>query len=250
MRNLLRHVLPLMLLPTAGFAATPEFEDSRARTEPIVAQFARRADADSLAAAGLLSFWDRQQSLRLLAQASRAAPERADLLWLHVQFCLEDASCDTEPLERTLRTLDPKNGAGWFAALAHAARKKDEAANVAALGAIARSERVETYWTTLISRLTRPIVSTGKEAPLNAMSSVIGALAAIAIPGYQAATSTCKDENLEREDLLETCRGIADSLSKGDTILTEMVGHSIKQQDVMKAILVEIGKDPAPPGLE
>jgi len=302
MRNFVRCAFALMLIPAAGFAATPEFEESRVRTEPVVAMLAARTDADSLAAAGLLSsFYDRAQSLRLVSQASRVAPDRAELLWLHIQMCREVASCDTEPLERRIRILDPKNGSGWFAALERATRNADAAAKSAALDAIARSERVDTYWTTLIARLTPPIVSTNKESLLNAMSEVVGVLAAIAIPAYSFTSNSCKGDGLAREDVMTVCRGIADSLSNGDTIVTEMLGRGIKQrvwpegspkwleasetkrtrdyrnqfatgvsdwmladpakylalcgqhrreQDVEKAILIEIGKDPDPPASE
>lgn len=122
---------------------------------------AKRADADSQAAAGLLNSWKYpKSSLRLIAQASLIAPERADLALLNIQFCQADASCDPEPLEIRLRGMDEKNGAGWLGALARASKSGDEQAKSAALAAIARSERVDVYWTTLVARLSRQVAST------------------------------------------------------------------------------------------
>lgn len=288
----------------SGFAASPgpPEEHPQAQMKPVVDLLSKRTDADSLAAAGLLSVYlQKEQALRLLAQATLIEPERADLLWLQVRICQDDASCDPDPLERRLRGLDEKNGAGWFVALAHATSSRDEAARSAALAAIARSERVDTYWTTLIARLARPIASTGKVSPLNATAEVIGVLAGISIPGYANASNACRGERLENEDTVKACRGIANALLNGDTIITESLGvemtrrvwpegspkwleaaevkrlrdyrnqftHPVgewvlarpeeylalcaqhrREQDVEKAMLMELGEDPDPASSE
>src|ERR1700733_12651971 len=102
-----------------GCAASSDAPDAKnaARVEQALAILTRGTDADSLAAAGLLSLQKhRDQSVSLIARATAAAPERADLVWLQSQVCLKVAPCDPEPMERHLRDLDPSNGVGWMGA--------------------------------------------------------------------------------------------------------------------------------------
>ncbi|MGD9597387.1 MAG: hypothetical protein AB7G76_03335 [Steroidobacteraceae bacterium] len=206
---------PLLLPIVAGFAASPE---------PLV----QRVDADSQAAAALMSAHEHpDRSVRLIAHAASMAPDRADLAWLHIQFCQRDASCDPEPLERRLRSLDGKNGAGWLGALARAGERGDEEAKSAALAAMGRAERVDIYWTTLIARLSRPVADARSVSLFDAEVFVIGALAAVAIPAYQTVAGACDSERLVRDDVAAVCRGVADAFLQGDTAITEMTGVAI-----------------------
>jgi beta-lactamase regulating signal transducer with metallopeptidase domain len=182
---------------------------------------AQRADADAQAAGALMiaDLGQHEQPLAMVAQASLLAPERADLVWLHIQLCEAVASCDPEPLERRLQVLDEKNGAGWLGALARASKRGDEAAKSAALAAVARSGRVDVYWTTLVARLTPQVASTKALSLPEAMKNIIGGLAAVAIPRFRDITDdACKAERATQENVMETCRGVANSLLNGDTI--------------------------------
>jgi hypothetical protein len=234
MRNSPLIAFTAVLLPIIAGCATAaesQAEDINARMERAAGLLAQRTGADSQAAAGLLSvFRHPEQSLRLVAQATLQAPERSDLAWLHIQLCLTDTSCDPEPLEKLLRASDEKNGAGWFDELARASRRGDKGAESAALAAIGRSERVDFYWTTLVARLSRQVASTEVVSLIDAESHVIGALAGVAIPAYQAVSNACKGERLLRDDVVEVCRGIANSLLNGDTIITEMIGVAIARR--------------------
>jgi BlaR1 peptidase M56 len=274
-------------------------ESGETRQRRAAELLAKRTDADSLAAAGLLGAGKHSDlSLRLIAQASLVAPERADLVWLHMQYCQANASCDPEPLEKRLRSLDEQNGAGWFGALVRASKRGDEEAKSATLAAIARSGRVDIYWTTLIAHLSRAAASTKAVSLQEAMVDVIGVLAAQALPAYTDVSKSCNGERLTRDDGVEVCRGIANSLMNGDTLITEMIGISVakrawlenspkwveaaeaqrighsrlqlmgdsevwlrahatdylhlleqhrREQDVMKAVLIAMGKNPNPP---
>lgn len=92
----------------------------------------RQHDADSLAAAALLSSSllgrDQNRAASLIARATVAAPDRADLAWLQTMICQETSGCDSQPFEATVRRLDPSNGAGWLGALARASAAKDDMA--------------------------------------------------------------------------------------------------------------------------
>jgi len=191
---------------------------------------ARRADADSLAAAGLLGAGHPEKESQLLTRATTAAPERADLVWLRIQACQRQPACDSEPLERRLRARDPDNGAAWLGALARADALHDEPAKDAALAAISRAARVDIYWTTLIARLGHAAARTGKMPLPDAVVLVIGLLAAQAVPALHVVSESCKGERLERAEVVQACRGIARAFEGGDTYLTEMFGAAIAKR--------------------
>jgi hypothetical protein len=199
--------------------------------ERAIGPLSKSSDADSLAAAGLLSSGKRsEQSLSLLSRAIAAAPERADLVWLHAQICLKVPSCDPEPMELRLRSLDPSNGAAWLGALARADSARDDNTKEAVLSAISRSDRVDIYWTTLIAHLSRASAQTKMLSLPEAEQMVIGFLAAQAIPAYSVASRSCRGDRLERADIIEVCRGLARAFEGGDTYITEMMGTAIAQR--------------------
>jgi hypothetical protein len=225
----------LVVLPPLlnGCATSPEARAARAQrhAEQAATVLAKRTDADSLAAAALLSLEnDRHQSVPLLTRATQAAPERPELVWLQAQVCQTVPSCDPEPMERRLRALDPSNGAGWMGGLARANASKDFVAVDAALAALSYSERVDIYWTTLFARLSRAAARSGKISIPEAEVLVIGYLAGQAIPAYGAASNACKGERLQRPDIVEVCRGVAKAFERGDTYITEMIGVAIAKR--------------------
>lgn len=221
----------LPLLSSCATSSDPQAKKAEERMAHAAALLSSRTDADSLAAAGLLdAFKQRDQSLRLITQATAEAPERADLLWLQIRMCRAEPTCDTEPLERGLRSLDPTNGAGWIGALTRANKANDEPAKSAALAAIGRSDHLDVYWTTLVARLSRAAANTKAVSLTEAEIMVIGNLSAQAIPGYQVLSNACKGESLKRDDVVGVCRGIATALLHGDTYITEMVGVAIAKR--------------------
>src|ERR1700677_1910054 len=85
-------------------------------------------DADSLAAAALLSIGptvNAAQRLTLIERAVSEAPDRPDLVWLNIRLCTQVDTCNPEPLQAQLRTLDPDNGAAWFDSLGRAGTRND-----------------------------------------------------------------------------------------------------------------------------
>jgi hypothetical protein len=168
--------------------------------------------------------------LPLLARAAQAAPERPELVWLQVETCQKLPPCDPEPMERRLRALDPSNGAGWMGTLGRANASQDSVGVDAALTALSQTDRVDIYWTTLIAHLSRAAAQTGKMSLTEAETSVIGYLAAQAIPAYLAVSNACKGERLQRPDIVEVCRGIAKSFEHGDAYITEMIGVAIARR--------------------
>jgi hypothetical protein len=230
LRKIRTQALVAGCLLVVGCTASPLTIDER-HLERAAAQLQRRPDADSLAAAGLLRVTkSRAQAVALMARAEAAAPTRADLVWLHLRACREVPTCDPLKDEQKLRTLSPANGAGWVDALAHATAARDEAAADAALIAIAHSERVDTYWTTLVGHLSAAAARTGKLSPAEAMIDITGMMAAMALPDYSRLSNSCKGDRLQRDDIREFCRGLAAALENGDTVITEMMGVAIAKR--------------------
>ena len=125
--------------------------------------------------------------------------------------------------------MSPTNGAGWLDALARAGAAHDEEARDAALSAIAHTERVDIYWTTLIGHLATAAVGADMP-PADALINVVGILAAMEIPAYAPASNSCKGDRLQREDTLKACRGVASAFENGNNVITEMLGVAIAKR--------------------
>jgi hypothetical protein len=204
---------------------------SQGHAKQAIAVLAQRADADSLAAAGIMSIDNHgAQSLSLLTRAVAAAPERPDLVWLQSLRCAQESSCDPLPIETRLRQLDPSNGAGWWQAIARAGVANDTKQLDTALTAISLSERVDIYWTTLIAHLSRAVASTKEVTLEQAEVTIIGYLAAQAIPAYQYVSKSCKGERLQQPGITDECRRLSKAMRNGDTYLTEMIGVNIAKR--------------------
>lgn len=218
-----------MLLAACAGSTTQQVADQH--MSRVRAVLATKNDPDSLAAAALMSAGEHPgESLDLMRRAVAAAPDRPDLVWLNLQFCLKGGRCDTKPSETRLQELDPENGAAWFGALARADSLGDESAKGAALAAIGRSARIDIYFTTLIARLTNAMAQTGIVSLGEAEVEVIGFLAALPIPAYTLASRSCQGERLDHNGTLEVCRGVAKAFEGGDTYLTEMLGVAIAKR--------------------
>jgi hypothetical protein len=225
-------VARLSTLVLLSFSACALCSTHQSKTEKqidrAVAVLAQRTDADSLAAAGLLSIDDHKaEPLSLLARAAAAAPDRPDLLWLQVSRCFRSPACDPEPIERRLREIDPANGASWWGLLARAGAAHDSERANDALTAIGRSERIDIYWTTLIAHLARAVAKTKEMSVRESEVTVIGYLAALPIPPLQYASAGCKGDALQQPRVTDICRGVARAFQNGDTYMIEMVGVNI-----------------------
>ena len=199
--------------------------------EQTIGALKRMTDADSLAAAGLLSLEVHpEQSMHIIERARAAAPTRADLIWLHAEVCTKITACDPVPIENQLHAVDPANAAGSVGALERAYRTDDEDAKETALTAIGQAERFDIYWLPLISRLSEAVIAIHRMSPQEAVVTVTGFLAAAPIPGFEARAKTCKGARLQRAAVLDACRGVARVLQNGDTYLIEMIGAAIAKR--------------------
>jgi hypothetical protein len=229
----LRTALTALLSLQLGGCAGP-YESSESRRErsleTAAAALEGKSDADSLAAAALLRQRDPAKTLELLARATMIAPDRPDLAWLHVQACGRVPGCESQAQAERLRGLDPTNGAAWLPAAAAAEQADDEAMRLSTLAALARAERVDVYWTTLIVHLTRSIISTGELSSRDALNEVISIVAVGTIPAYRTISQLCAGSRLDNPATLQECRAVALALERGDTDSTEMEGTAIAQR--------------------
>jgi hypothetical protein len=134
-------------------------------------------DADSLAAAAMLSIgptFDPAQRLTLSARAVSKAPDRPDLVWLNLRLCTQVDTCNPEPLEARVRALDPDNGAAWFDSIGRAGRRND----VVAVRKDARSLKSA-------PNMGRPLFDSAREA-----SSSITSQCSTSTPSAMRTTST------------------------------------------------------------
>jgi hypothetical protein len=190
-------------------------------------------DADSLAAAALLTVGptaNPAQRLMLITQAVSKAPDRADLVWLNIRICSQVDTCNPEPLEAQLRSLDPDNGAAWFDSIDRAGRRKDEVAVRKDLSAIAASRRFDMYWNTTVAHVTNAIVRTHTMDLPNALVDTYGMESGTAIPAYQTLLNACKADLLQDAERLTTCRQVSTVMRSGDIYLTELVGIAIAKR--------------------
>jgi hypothetical protein len=196
-------------------------------------------DADSLAAASLLSGWPllggwpKDQPLtrlELIERATAAAPDRPDLAWLHLQLCSQVETCDPKPIETQLHALDPANGAAWIGSLSRASKLTDTDEIQANILSIANTERFDIYWNPIIVHTTNAVIKAQTMDAATALVAAIGSAAAIAIPAYQQISNACKGEPLQRRDILANCRKVSVVLSRGDTYITQMIGLAIAKR--------------------
>jgi hypothetical protein len=145
-------------------------------------------------------------------------------------ICQKTPGCDTQPFEAKVRNLDPSNGAGWLGALSRAAAAKDDDATNAALRAISQTDRVDIYYTKLIGTLSPKVVHTGSMSLSEAVTAVIGVLAAQGLPAYQSVSNACKGDRLMQANVLNLCQGVARAFENGDTFVTEMIGVAIAKR--------------------
>jgi hypothetical protein len=223
----------MVALVTAGCATTAAERAYNKKIAVATSALIAAGDPDSLAAAALLKGWlgkGPPKGLPLAARAAAAAPERRDLTWLHLQLCGLDKACATEPVELHLRSLDPANGVAWLGPLNVRSTSEDPAEIRQRLAAVANSERFDLYWNAIVLHATNAILKTGTMDSPTALTSVLGTVTAVAIPGYESLSRVCKGESLEEPNIRAECRRASQLLRSGDTYLSELIGIAIAKR--------------------
>jgi len=223
-------VLPIaMLALLAAGCTTPRSPASdQTRIRQARSEMIARGDADSLATAAFLTrlatgSW--RDAPPLAGRAMAMAPKRADLAYLGLLICHQQPSCPSQPYEERLRELDPANGVVWLFALRRA--RQDGSAMNAALTGLAQAQRVDLYWTALVSHMTAALAAGARFEQGAAFEYVVGIDAAMVIPPVQPVSTSCSAAAITQADVLVRCRGIAAAFEQADTILFESYGNHL-----------------------
>ncbi len=201
-----------------------------AQLRHLQSELVTHGDADSLAAGALLETllvgFPNATALDLTTRAVGRAPERTDLVLLQLQQCETIPGCNALPLEVHLRALDPHNGITWIYALFRADRENRPQDRAAVLAGLARSSRVDLYWSRTVFHLASAM--SGKagldfgEAVRRVIASESG-LSAL----FEPLAGICGAQETELPDALIRCRQIAAALRHADTGLVEAYGTSL-----------------------
>ncbi|MBL8271444.1 hypothetical protein [Steroidobacter sp.] len=240
MKRLSRNGWALLVVLLAGCGGTPS---KQASAPPTAAE---GNDADLLAGTAL-AIWgtnpnaNSSQALSQIQKATKAAPDRPELLWLHLQLCLEVPGCEPESIEARLRKLDPSNGAVWTGPLTRAQLRGDPRSEEQILEVMTKAGYFNVYWTTLVAKLTPPLSRTpvgtsgsGAQAipaPVaNAMNATIGWLSSLTIPEFKSVGVACDEQHIREPATRVRCQQISQALQKSDTTLAEGMGLGIAQR--------------------
>ena len=217
----------------------------RREAQAATRRLLRNGGPDALAAAALLVPFsaprivhgrlappaDATQRLAWLARAVARAPQRPDLLLLEISQCRAwRQTCDLTALDARLRALDPNNGAGWLDALVSAAKSNNRAGIDAALAAIGRTSRIDSYYTHLTAQLTNALHEIGGEPVMEALSRVDSQLPSELFDGIVALASVCNPHAGLSARRVDLCRTASVALEQGDTLLASIEGSTIARQ--------------------
>lgn len=225
--------LPLLAAALLAIAACTTQASYRRHINHTRELLLQSGDPDSLEAAAFLTGIGKDEPaerLELFARADAAAPERPDLVWLHLEACGQVSSCATGALESRLQALDPENGAAWAMSLRDAMHANDVTRLQAVTIAMAKAQRFDIYWNTIVLRTSRALIKTRSMDSVQSVVLAYGVGAALAIPSYQTISASCKDAMQKPSEQLEACRHLATMLRNGDTYLTEMIGTLIAKR--------------------
>jgi hypothetical protein len=208
---------------------------------PRAAPEAAGGDPDLLLAQALRTWAidkDSPHALILAERAASAAPDRADVAWLHLRLCAQTPACQPQSLEARLKKLAPENAVVWLSVLSRAQAEKDLQVEQQVLTAMSRTQDFNLYWTPLLWRtataLNRdPPPRTEKDvaAPLTAaLNETVGWLSALVTPSFRSLTAACGAEKTREPARRVVCLDIAKVLQRSDTYMAEGLGLGIAQR--------------------
>lgn len=230
----------MLVLLLAGCASSPPKQGGTAAS----AAGGESSDADQIAASALL-LWgtnasrNGSQALSQIQKAAKAAPERADILWLNLRICTEVPGCEPQPIETQLRKLDPGSGSVWLGPLARAQARGDARAEEQILEVMTKATHFNVYWTSLIAKLSPPLsrapVATSVAQPVptpvtNALNSTIGWLSSLATVAFRPINVACDEQHIREPASRVRCEQIAKALQRSDTTFAEGLGLGIAQR--------------------
>lgn len=231
---------PLLVVLLLSACASSPPQPGASNVNPVP----ESGDADEFAA-GALALWGTNASangsraLTQIQKAAQVAPQRPEILWLHLRLCMEVPGCEPEPIEARLRKLDPDNGVVWLGPLARAQARRDARASAQILEMMSKAGNFNIYWTTLIAKLVPPMsrmpVATSVAQPVptpltNAMNSTINWLSTLAAAAFRPLSAACDAQQVREPETRVRCEQVAQALQRSDTTLVEGLGLGISER--------------------
>lgn len=188
----------------------------------------------NLAAAALLAWpgaLSGQRPLELISRAEALAPQRAELVWVHLAIC-ERLKCEAkEQIEVHLQEVDPGNGFVWAADLEHAQSSGSAVAVTAAIARIGAGPRMTFYWNQLeVMMVDALAVASPSQSLATRGFEAIGVLAAQAIPPLQPMSKACRLEELSLPGRRAACEALVARMEQSSTVLTQGLAISIQER--------------------
>jgi hypothetical protein len=231
--------------------ADPRLAKFQAWRSAAVRVLGARSDANSLATAAVLGFWDwrvepkthsslppadASSALQRIGRANELAPDNPAIIWLNLQLCAATAGCDSRKIATDLRWVDPDNSAAWMSELADAHKDKDAVEIARVLADMARGKRFDVYYNGIVLMMFDALAAVRRELPGGVATSdreklvtLEGAAAAEIFPAFVPLTDACRESG-STADRREVCTRIARIMQKGDTVLAQTVGFGMERR--------------------
>ena len=167
----------------------------------------------------------------MIERAEALAPQRPELVWLHLAIC-ELLKCDAKAqITAHLQALDPDNGFVWAADLEHAQPSGSDAAVTAAIVRIGAGPRMTFYWNQLEVMMVDALAVANPAQSLATRATVaIGMLAAQAIPPLQPMSKACRLEQLDLPGRRAACEVMVARMEQSSTVLTQGLALSLQER--------------------
>jgi hypothetical protein len=192
-----------------------------------------RATPGDLAAAALLLAPDgsnARQPLDLIERAQRLAPQRPELVWVHLAIC-ERFKCEARAkIAAHLQALDPHNGFAWSLGL-EGVPTSDSDRVTAVIARIGAAPRMTIYWNQLeVMMVDALAVATPSQDLATRGINAIGVLAAEAIPPLQPISRACRLEQLDLPGRRAACEAMVARMEQSDTVLAQSLALSLQER--------------------
>jgi hypothetical protein len=211
-------------------ADAQSFRAERNREAGVLIAHATPSD---LAAAALLLATDgsnARQPLVLIERAQRLAPQRPDLVWVHLEICERLKCAAGAQIAAHLQALDPDNGFAWSPGLERVP-PSDPGAVTAVIARIGAARRMTIYWNQLeVMMVDALAVATPSEDLFKRSIYAFGMLAAEPIPSLQAISRACRVEQLDLPGRRAACEAMVVRMEQSDTALAQSLALSLQER--------------------
>jgi hypothetical protein len=227
----------LCMLTLAGCASArrsgADAQSFRAERNQEVGVLIAHATPGDLAAAALLlapQGSNARQPLDLIERAQTLAPQRPELVWVHLAIC-ERFKCEARArIAAHLQALDPDNGFAWSPGLERVPTSDSDRVT-AVIARIGASPRMTIYWNQLEVMMVDALAVANPSQDLATRGTIaIGVLAAEAIPPLQAISRACRLEQLDLPGRRAACEAMVARMEQSDTVLTQSLALSLQER--------------------